>query len=337
MNMEVTPSELFPTFPNSGESELSHFRLINGFVYLPAAVGKRINLEEFMNEFEVVEESKIEDYEWINISNELHASSDQTIQKMLERPYNKKEWWKAGIEGFPVEMRGTIWTYLITAKSKCLKERYIGLLNEKCEKSVEKDIKKDINRTFAFIPGFTKYQGTRLYNVLKAYSCFDPEVGYCQGMNYIVGIMLLYMEDEADAFCLLADILNKFHWRKLYVNGMPKLTECISNLEKRIKNELPKIYKHFIENELNMYGPFPHFFITTFLYSVPFNFGVRVFELFLIEGENAIMECIVNMLNIMKDRILEMQFDRLHEYIKSGMANEFYIKYNSIALLVSNT
>jgi len=44
----------------------------------------------------------------------------------------------------------------------------------------------------------------KLYNVLKAYSNYDNEVSYVQGMNYIVALMLFYIDDEEDVFwCLL--------------------------------------------------------------------------------------------------------------------------------------
>eukprot|EP00826_Nyctotherus_ovalis_P045486 TRINITY_DN5040_c0_g2_i1.p1 TRINITY_DN5040_c0_g2~~TRINITY_DN5040_c0_g2_i1.p1 ORF type:complete len:347 (-),score=95.85 TRINITY_DN5040_c0_g2_i1:371-1411(-) len=338
MKAELVPSEMFPTFPSTKETEFSCLRVIDDFVYLPAMAAQRADLEECMSDFEVVDGSLKckEDSEWIDIPSEPKVSADLTIHRMLELPYNKEEWWKQAVIGFPIEMRGAIWSHFITPESKGLKEKYIQFLNEECEKGVEKDINKDINRTFAFIPGFVEHQGMRLCNVLKAYSRLDPEVGYCQGMNYIAGLMLLYIDDEAVVFCLLADILAKFRWRELYVDGMPKLIECVKTLEKRIESELPVVHAHFEENDVNMCGLFSHFFITTFLYSVPFTFGVRVFELFLIEGEKAIMECIINMLRMMKEQILSRKCDTLHEYIKTEMATEFFARPDAIALLVYN-
>ena len=44
----------------------------------------------------------------------------------------------------------------------------------------------------------------KLFNVLKAYANYDNEVSYVQGMNYIVGLLLFYIEDEEKVFwCLL--------------------------------------------------------------------------------------------------------------------------------------
>lgn len=32
-----------------------------------------------------------------------------------------------------------------------------------------------------------------LFNVIKAYSLFDPQVGYCQGLHFVVGVLLLHV------------------------------------------------------------------------------------------------------------------------------------------------
>ena len=45
-----------------------------------------------------------------------------------------------------------------------------------------------------------------LFNLLKAYSILDPEVGYCQGLPFCVGLLLMHAEEEA-AFALLKSLM----------------------------------------------------------------------------------------------------------------------------------
>lgn len=47
-----------------------------------------------------------------------------------------------------------------------------------------------------------------LRRVLRAYSYYDPEVGYCQGMNFIAGMFLTLMSEE-EAFWLLVGELHR--------------------------------------------------------------------------------------------------------------------------------
>jgi hypothetical protein len=47
-----------------------------------------------------------------------------------------------------------------------------------------------------------------LFNVMKAYAVMDPEVGYCQGSAFIVGMLLLNMPEE-DAFCVFVKLMSR--------------------------------------------------------------------------------------------------------------------------------
>ena len=68
-------------------------------------------------------------------------------------------------------------------------------------------------RTFPTHPYYSAQLGAgqlSLYNILKAYSLLDQEVGYCQGLSFVAGILLLHMGEE-EAFnmsCLTWDCGN---------------------------------------------------------------------------------------------------------------------------------
>ena len=57
---------------------------------------------------------------------------------------------------------------------------------------------------------------TVLINILKSYAFFNPEVEYCQGMNYIAGNLIFHAE-EAVAFWLLDFLFKKLGVRDLYI------------------------------------------------------------------------------------------------------------------------
>lgn len=73
----------------------------------------------------------------------------------------------------------------------------------------EKQIRKDLSRTFPDQEYFKDVSGTgqeSLYHIVKAYSLYDEECGYCQGMQFIVGPLLLNMPDE-EAFSTLVRLM----------------------------------------------------------------------------------------------------------------------------------
>ena len=64
----------------------------------------------------------------------------------------------------------------------------------KATSACEKVIRRDIARTYPEHDFFKEKDGLgqeSLFNVMKAYSLHDREVGYCQGSAFIVGILLM--------------------------------------------------------------------------------------------------------------------------------------------------
>ena len=41
-----------------------------------------------------------------------------------------------------------------------------------------------------------------LRRVLAAYSLHNPVVGYCQGLNFVAGCLLMFMDEEDAFYCL---------------------------------------------------------------------------------------------------------------------------------------
>ena len=59
-------------------------------------------------------------------------------------------------------------------------------------------IRRDIARTYPEHEFFKKKDGVgqeSLFNVMKAYSIHDREVGYCQGSAFIVGLLLMQVDN----------------------------------------------------------------------------------------------------------------------------------------------
>lgn len=115
-------------------------------------------------------------------------------------------------QGIPQHLRGISWQMLCGAHNSLEKTKYLDYLKTEsaCEKvSNEPDwssqdiltpdvhvqaIHRDIARTYPEHDFFKKKDGVgqeALFNVMKAYSIHDREVGYCQGSAFIVGLLLM--------------------------------------------------------------------------------------------------------------------------------------------------
>ena len=105
--------------------------------------------------------------------------------------------------GVPPPLRGVVWISIAGARERLLEEEYERLVSEKS--SYEGLIDKDIGRSFPNVEMFRDPAGEgqrMLANVLKCFSLYDNKIGYCQGLGFVVGPLLMHMDDKA-AFCVL--------------------------------------------------------------------------------------------------------------------------------------
>lgn len=70
-----------------------------------------------------------------------------------------------------------------------------------------KQISKDLTRTF---PGDKSLNKTSLKNILECYSLRNPNIGYCQGLNFIAATLLSLGFSEIESFWLFVQILENY-------------------------------------------------------------------------------------------------------------------------------
>lgn len=95
--------------------------------------------------------------------------------------------------GIPSPVRGLLWQIIAKSHDSVgLEAEYKEIIKK--SSPFEKQIQRDLTRTFPNHPFFMQESGRQaLYNVAKAYSVFDQEVGYCQGLAFIIGCLLLHV------------------------------------------------------------------------------------------------------------------------------------------------
>lgn len=106
-------------------------------------------------------------------------------------------------KGIPPPLRGVVWTSMSGARDVALEEQFEYLSGE--SSPFECIISKDLGRSFPGVDMFREADGEgqrMLGRVLKCYSIYDPEIGYCQGLAFLVGPLLMHMPDK-QAFCVL--------------------------------------------------------------------------------------------------------------------------------------
>lgn len=130
---------------------------------------------------------------------------------------------------------------------KLLTQTYRDILAKaEREKEYTKQINNDQHRTFPEIDYFKASQdgSSKLENVLIATSCYDPNVGYVQGMNFI-GACILYHADETMAFWIQNHMFEVMEIRDIYLPGLPGQKKHSFVFDILFKDFDPKLYGHF--------------------------------------------------------------------------------------------
>lgn len=151
-------------------------------------------------------------------------------------------------KGPPKSIRCLVWKIAILKNFEFEKEKYEKeydqYLNSETNKFIIKQIMNDVDRTFQLKEKPTEEKKKILFNVLKAYSTKDTELGYCQGMNFILKIILeVSQNNELDSFILFFHLMNKI--RGFYLDNFPLLQRKIFIFEYYFKIKLPELFEHF--------------------------------------------------------------------------------------------
>lgn len=156
---------------------------------------------------------------------------------------------------------------------------------------VELQIKKDLNRTIPeyIIADFNEKEIADkefvLYRLLKSFAINDPEVSYCQGMNYIASFLLMTSDyNEIETFYVMLSLFSKTFTSKLgirgfYTQGFHLLNFYVLVFDHFFQFFNPKLRKHMVEClELQSDLWVSKWFMTLFTICLPFEVVSRVWD-----------------------------------------------------------
>lgn len=147
-----------------------------------------------------------------------------------------------------------------------------------------------------------------LSTVLNTYAFYNPEIEYCQGMNYIAGFLLALYKNEESAFKVLHAITDKYNMADLFNPDIPSLKLFFLQLDRMLCLTNPDLFTHFEAEEVtsSYYGS--AWFITVFTNSLLSNVSekephtcnetlLQLWDYFIISGWKAITKLGLYLLN----------------------------------------
>ncbi|TKS68136.1 TBC1 domain family member 1 [Collichthys lucidus] len=234
-------------------------------------------------------------------------------------------------QGVPRQHRGEIWKFLseqyllrqtVPSRPPTNHTPYKELLKQLT--SQQHAILIDLGRTFPTHPYFQAQLGSgqlSLYNLLKAYSLLDPEVGYCQGLSFIAGVLLLHMGEE-DAFNMLKFLMYDMGLRKQYRPDMIILQIQMYQLSRLLHDYHRDLYSHLEQQEIGPSLYATPWFLTAFASHFPLGFVARVFDMLFLQGSEVIFKVALSLLGSHKPLILQHEsLESIVDFIKTTLPN----------------
>ncbi|XP_044156440.1 ecotropic viral integration site 5 protein homolog isoform X4 [Bufo gargarizans] len=242
-----------------------------------------------------------------------------------EEVYKKKEKQIKELvrKGIPHHFRAIVWQLLCNAQDMPIKEQYCDLL--KMTSPCEKLIRRDIARTYPEHDFFKEKDSLGqevLFNVMKAYSLVDREVGYCQGSAFIVGLLLMQMPEE-EAFCVFVKLMQDYRLRELFKPSMAELGLCMYQFECMIQEQLPEIFVHFQAQSFHTSMYASSWFLTIFLTSFPLPIATRIFDIFMSEGLEIVFRVGLAVLQMNQAELMQLDMEGMLQHFQKVIPRQF--------------
>ncbi len=222
--------------------------------------------------------------------------------------------------------------------SETSKKLYEGLLrvyDRKLDTNGENilQIKKDLHRTFpsSVIMKTPRIQA-KLKNVLRAFSNYEPNLKYFQGMNFIVGFMLYHCEEYV-AFWLFVSLFEQYDYREIFMDNFSGLKYHVSKVKSILKNYSPLLYEDLINCGVTF-----EIFMIEWLYSlfssiIPLELQMGFYKGFFCQGWTFFYKMCISIITSAKGTFkgpeeiyIAFKFGTLDEKVSDEFTNEYWKK-----------
>ncbi|KAI0211391.1 TBC1 domain family member 2B [Lamellibrachia satsuma] len=219
--------------------------------------------------------------------------------------------------GIPLQYKERIWKgcvhFHVGKWSEMQQGKYYEDLLQTCKTTqllnpALKQIELDLLRT---LPHNKHYQTLssegicRLRRVLSAYSLHNPLVGYCQGINRLAALSLLFLNEE-DAFWCLVAIIECIMPPEYYSVTLAAAHTDQNVLKYMIMEKLPRLHAHLLHHKVDISLFTFNWFLTVFVDNVPVELYLRIWDAFLYEGSKVLFRFAVAFFKYNEDKLLEL-------------------------------
>ncbi|KAK9868611.1 hypothetical protein WJX84_001924 [Apatococcus fuscideae] len=120
-----------------------------------------------------------------------------------------------------------------------------------------------------------------------AYACRNPAVGYCQGMNFVAGFLLLFMNEEDAFWCLAAIVEDLLPGYFSHAMVAPQVDQLV--LKHLAEDHCPRLADHLLNQSVAFAFVSTQWFLCLFVNSLPPESCLRVWDMLFFESSASVL------------------------------------------------
>src|SRR5947208_7590045 len=132
------------------------------------------------------------------------------------------------------------------------------------------------------------------------------------------------MPDE-EAFCVLVKLMKHYNMRGHFLPGMDGLQLRLFQFDRLVEEMLPRVHGHLLAQGINSSMYASQWFMTLFAYKFALSLVFRIYDTIFTEGIEAIFRFSIALLKRNEKRIVELDFEPLLEFLKSGLFESYQV------------
>ncbi|KAG5897171.1 hypothetical protein JTB14_022534 [Gonioctena quinquepunctata] len=211
-------------------------------------------------------------------------------------------------KGVPSDRRTSVWMHISGAENlkRSTTLTYSDLKQKINSQYIIDTIEIDLPRTFPDNIYFSNHENLpkMLYNVLATFAHQNKEVGYCQGLNYIAGLLLLATKDEEASFWLLKTLVEQI-LPQYYIVTMAGLLTDLDVLDELVRKYEPVVHRHIHTIGMPWAMGTTKWFICLFSEVLPTETVLRIWDCLFNEGSKIIFRVALTLIRLHKEKILQ--------------------------------
>lgn len=220
-------------------------------------------------------------------------------------------------KGIPDSVRGRAWRLILDPESQdeaafSARKKLPQIIEEggvPCCRTIEVDLERTMPTS-----DFFKNQAMldSLRTVLHAYSNYDAELGYTQGMGFYAGLLLSYMNEQECFWCFKNMLNDKWNMRFLFMKDFPHLHQLKKPWEHLLTSKYPSVLTRLNKLGINYELYSVSWFLCSFMNTsfIP-ELKLRIFDRIIAFGTRAKFSFAITLVSLLKKKLMSLPMERV--------------------------